>query len=119
MWDLEFGFQTLGASSREEIPRRIPFLGPCFVFELQGRKHQKNEIDKKRKQSLIFIYPPDAFFVVQTQFGNYLNKLGGFQTFPAGYIHSFARGIRIRGPQCSNPGGKQQKFRFQNFNFLF
>ena len=53
---------------------------------------------------------------VKTKFGVFfittLRVSRVFQTFPAGYIHSFWRGNRIRGPKYSNPSGKPEKIDF-------
>ena len=55
----------------------------------------------------------------KTKFCVLLTKLEVSRRFqPAIYIHSFWRGIRIRGPKCSNPAGKPQNFDFKISNFL-
>lgn len=52
----------------------------------------------------------------KTNVGDFFDLIGGFQTFPAGYMHIFSRGIRIRGPKSSNPVEKPHNldFKFSN-----
>ena len=43
--------------------------------------------------------PWSVFFVLKTNFGVFFDNNGGFQTFPAGYVHSFWRESEVQNAQ--------------------